>query len=94
MLCRNSFSTCCNCCSIWRFLRRSALWPPRASVFGRRDGINFHITAGRAMDSVDGCLLTIPQLLSWIAAQGIHVPSASGSLEQLARQYGTVSRTS
>jgi len=32
------------------------------------------------MDSVTVVLLTIPQLLSWIAAQGIHVPSASGSV--------------
>ena len=44
-------------------------------------GINFHIN-GRAGKWIlwTVVLLTIPQLLSWIAAQGIHVPSASGSV--------------
>jgi len=44
-------------------------------------GINFHIN-GRAGKWIlwTVVLLTIPQLLSWIAAQGVHVPSASGSV--------------
>jgi hypothetical protein len=42
-------------------------------------GINFHI-GGRTGKWIlwTVILLTIPQLLSWIAAQGINVPSASG----------------
>src|SRR5258708_14868311 len=44
-------------------------------------GINFHI-GGRTGKWIlwTVILLTIPQLLSWIAAQGINVPSASGSV--------------
>src|SRR5258707_8594781 len=44
-------------------------------------GINFHI-GGRTGKWIlwTVILLTIPQLLSWIAAQGITVPSASGSV--------------
>jgi hypothetical protein len=44
-------------------------------------GTNFHI-AGRTGKWIlwTVVLLTIPQLLSWIAAQGINVPSGSGSV--------------
>src|ERR1700723_3758898 len=44
-------------------------------------GTNFHVN-GRTGKWVlwTVVLLTIPQLLSWIAAQGITVPSASGSV--------------
>ena len=44
-------------------------------------GIHFHIN-GRAGKWIlwTVVLLTLPQLLSWIAAQGIQVPSASGSV--------------
>ena len=44
-------------------------------------GTNFHI-GGRTGKWIlwTVILLTIPQLLSWIAAQGINVPSASGSV--------------
>src|SRR6202166_1080681 len=44
-------------------------------------GTNFHI-GGRAGKWIlwTVVLLTIPQLLSWIAAQGITIPSASGSV--------------
>jgi hypothetical protein len=44
-------------------------------------GTNFHI-GGRAGKWIlwTVVLLTIPQLLSWVAAQGITVPSASGSV--------------
>jgi hypothetical protein len=44
-------------------------------------GINFHV-GGRAGKWVlwTVVLLTLPQLLSWIAAQGITVPSGSGSV--------------
>lgn len=45
-------------------------------------GTNFHVN-GRAGKWIlwTVVLLTIPQLLSWIAAQGITVPAASGSVE-------------
>src|SRR5260370_24523471 len=44
-------------------------------------GTNFHI-GGRTGKWIlwTVILLTIPQLLSWIAAQGINIPSASGSV--------------
>jgi hypothetical protein len=44
-------------------------------------GTNFHIN-GRAGKWIlwTVVLLTIPQLLSWLAAQGINVPSGSGSV--------------
>jgi len=44
-------------------------------------GINFHI-GGRTGKWIlwTVVLLTLPQLLSWVAAQGITVPSASGSV--------------
>src|ERR1700680_5246960 len=44
-------------------------------------GINFHVN-GRTGKWIlwTVVLLTIPQLLSWIAAQGINIPSASGSV--------------
>ncbi len=44
-------------------------------------GTNFHVN-GRVGKWVlwTVVLLTLPQLLSWVAAQGIHVPSASGSV--------------
>ena len=44
-------------------------------------GINFHVN-GRTGKWVlwTVVLLTLPQLLSWIAAQGINIPSASGSV--------------
>lgn len=44
-------------------------------------GINFHV-GGKAGKWIlwTVILLTIPQILSWIAAQGITVPSASGSV--------------
>jgi hypothetical protein len=44
-------------------------------------GTNFHVS-GRTGKWVlwTVVLLTIPQLLSWVAAQGIDVPSASGSV--------------
>jgi hypothetical protein len=44
-------------------------------------GINFHVN-GRTGRWIlwTVILLTIPQLLSWVAAQGINVPSGSGSV--------------
>jgi len=44
-------------------------------------GTNFHV-GGRTGKWIlwTVVLLTLPQLLSWVAAQGIHVPSASGSV--------------
>src|SRR6202789_699872 len=44
-------------------------------------GVNFHVN-GRTGKWVlwTIVLLTLPQLLSWIAAQGINIPSASGSV--------------
>ena len=44
-------------------------------------GINFHVN-GRTGKWIlwTVVLLTLPQLLSWIAAQGINIPSASGSV--------------
>jgi hypothetical protein len=44
-------------------------------------GINFHVN-GRTGKWIlwTVVLLTLPQLLSWIAAQGINIPSGSGSL--------------
>jgi hypothetical protein len=44
-------------------------------------GINFHVN-GRAGKWIlwTIVLLTLPQLLSWVAAQGINIPSASGSV--------------
>src|SRR5258708_25607197 len=44
-------------------------------------GINFHVN-GRAGKWIlwTVVLLTLPQLLSWVAAQGINIPSASGSV--------------
>src|SRR5258708_34775146 len=43
-------------------------------------GINFHVN-GRTGKWIlwTVVLLTLPQLLSWIAAQGINIPSASGA---------------
>jgi hypothetical protein len=44
-------------------------------------GINFHVN-GRTGKWIlwTIVLLTLPQLLSWVAAQGINIPSASGSV--------------
>ena len=44
-------------------------------------GINFHVN-GRTGKWIlwTVILLTLPQLLSWVAAQGVNVPSASGSI--------------
>ena len=44
-------------------------------------GINFHVN-GRTGKWIlwTVVLLTLPQLLSWIAAQGINIPSGSGSV--------------
>jgi hypothetical protein len=44
-------------------------------------GINFHVN-GRSGKWIlwTIVLLTLPQLLSWVAAQGINIPSASGSV--------------
>jgi hypothetical protein len=44
-------------------------------------GINFHVN-GRTGKWIlwTVILLTLPQLLSWIAAQGVNVPSTSGSI--------------
>jgi len=44
-------------------------------------GINFHVN-GRTGKWIlwTAILLTLPQFLSWIAAQGVNVPSASGSI--------------
>jgi hypothetical protein len=49
-------------------------------------GVNFHVN-GRTGKWVlwTIVLLTLPQLLSWIAAQGINIPSGSGSVSILAR---------
>ena len=44
-------------------------------------GINFHVN-GRSGKWIlwTVVLLTLPQLLSWVAAQGINIPSGSGSV--------------
>ena len=44
-------------------------------------GINFHVN-GRTGKWIlwTVVLLTLPELLSWIAAQGINIPSGSGSV--------------
>src|SRR3984957_2772112 len=44
-------------------------------------GTNFHVNGRTGKGGLwTGVLLTLPQLLSWVAAQGITVPSGSGSV--------------
>jgi len=50
-------------------------------ILRHEGGINFHVN-GRTGKWIlwTAILLTLPQFLSWIAAQGVNVPSASGSI--------------
>ena len=56
-------------------------WPPGGVSLRHEGGINFHVN-GRSGKWIlwTVVLLTLPQLLSWIAAQGINIPLASGSV--------------